>query len=80
MRRKRTREIAPRLLDGKCRVSVGHGLPPNIKRGLQLIALRENRSLSWVLEQALIPAFGLHVPKYKERKTNLVRFRKRKVA
>lgn len=62
--KKRTRQIAPRLANGDIRVSLGHGLPPHIKEGLKLIAYRENRSLSWVLEQVLIHHFGLRQPEY----------------
>lgn len=59
------KRIAPRLTSGLCRVSCGHGLPPNIKKGLQLIAYQRGQSLSWVLEQELIAHFGLKTPDYK---------------
>jgi hypothetical protein len=62
--KKHTRQIAPRLANGDIRVSIGHGLPPHIKEGLKLIAYREHRSLSWVLEQVLIHYFGLRQPEY----------------
>jgi hypothetical protein len=62
--KRRPRQIAPRLANGDIRVSLGHGLPPDIKEGLKLIAYREGRSLSWVLEQVLIHYFGLRRPEY----------------
>ena len=60
--------IAPRLFSGERRESIGHGLPPEIKAGLRLIASRENKSVSWVLEQIIIEYFGFRKPKYIERK------------
>lgn len=62
------RTIAPRLFSGERRESLGHGLPPEIKSGLKLIARKENKSLSWVLEQIIIEYFGFRKPKYIERK------------
>lgn len=62
--RRRKRQIAPRLANGDIRVSLGHGLPPEIKEGLKLIAYREGRSLSWVLERVLITYFGLKESEY----------------
>ena len=63
------RMIAPRLASGEKRVGFGHGLPPGVKAGLFAIAYKENKSLSWVVEQVLIDYFGLKQPKYVERKT-----------
>lgn len=62
--------IAPRLFSGERRESLGHGLPPEIKQGIKLIAKRENKSVSWVLEQIIIEYFGFRKPKYIERKRN----------
>lgn len=64
----RPRIIAPRLASGDSRVGIGHGLPPHIKQGLRAIAARENRSVSWVLEELIIDFFHLRKPKYVERK------------
>ena len=66
--KRKPRIIAPRLFDGERRESIGHGLPPEIKSGLKLIASRENQSVSWVLEQIIIKYFGFRRPKYIERK------------
>ena len=63
-----TREIAPRLVSGECRVGIGHGLPPAVKAGLIDIATRENRTRSWVLEQVIIDYFGLSRPRYRASK------------
>lgn len=62
------RIIAPRLASGDKRESIGHGLPPEIKAGIRRIAERENKSVSWVLEQVIIDYFGLRRPKYIQRK------------
>lgn len=64
------RIIAPRLYNGDSRESIGHGLPPKIKAGIKAIAHRENKSVSWVLEQVIIEYFKLPQPKYKERKND----------
>jgi hypothetical protein len=64
---RRPRQIAPRLVSGESRVGIGHGLPPHIKAGIQLIAARERKSLSWVLENVIIEYFGLRRPKYRRR-------------
>lgn len=60
--------IAPRLANGDSRVSFGHGLPENIKDGIRHIAIRENKSMSWVMEEVIIQYFNLRRPKYKKRK------------
>jgi len=65
---KRTRTIAPRLFNGTCRIPIGHGLPEEIKKGLKDIAVEENESASWVLEQVIIDYFGLKKPRYVVRK------------
>lgn len=73
MRAKRARIIAPRLLSGDKRESIGHGLPPEIKQGLRAIARSENKSVSWVLEQIIIEYFGFNEPQYiirKNKETN----------
>ena len=58
------RHIAPRLASGLSRDSLGHKLPPHIKRGLHLIAARENQSVSWVLEQIVYQHFGFTPPRF----------------
>lgn len=70
---RKTRIIAPRLLSGDSRESIGHGLPPEIKQGLRAIAKSENKSVSWVLEEIIIDYFGFKRPKYIERKSNNVK-------
>lgn len=67
-RKRKPREIAPRLLSGECRLACGHGLPPAIKAGIFAIARAENRSASWVMERVLIDYFDLKTPDYKPRK------------
>lgn len=62
---KKPRRIAPRLASGDSRVSCGHGLPENIKKALQMIAVARGQSLSWVLEQELIKRFNLERPEYR---------------
>ncbi len=62
------KQIAPRLLSGERREPNSHGLPPEIKAGLKLIASRHNESVSWVLEKIVIQWFHFKTPKYKERK------------
>ena len=61
---KRKRRIAPRLASGIRRESCGHGLPPHIKKGLQMVAYERGESLSWTLEKALIDRFQLEKPEY----------------
>jgi Ribbon-helix-helix protein, copG family len=60
--------IAPRLASGDPRVGFGHGLPYAIKEGLRAIAQRENKSMSWVMEEVIIRYFKLPTPEYIERK------------
>lgn len=67
MRKKKTRMIAPRLASGEPRVGIGHGLPEDIKEGLRSIARRQNKSLSWVLEEIIIDYFKLPRPEYVKR-------------
>lgn len=62
------RVIAPRLASGEKRESIGHGLPPNIKQAIRMISVRENKSVSWVLEQMIVKGFGLKKPEYVPRK------------
>ena len=62
------RVIAPRLAGGIHRESIGHGLPPEIKEGLKMIARMENQSVSWVLEKIIIKYFGFETPEYVRRK------------
>jgi hypothetical protein len=64
----KSKEIAPRLFSGEIRESIGHGLPPAIKDGLRRIAVSENKSVSWVLEQIIIEYFGFRIPRYIKRK------------
>lgn len=58
------KNIAPRLKSGEKRVGAHAGLPPAIKDGLRMRAVAEGRSLSWMLEEALIDHFGLRRPAY----------------
>lgn len=58
------RQIAPRLASGEKRESGGHRLPPNVKSAFRLIAEREGKSMSWVLENVVIDYFGLRRPEY----------------
>src|SRR5262245_34350296 len=66
------RRIAPRLASGLSREALGHALPPHIKRGLRLIAARENQSLSWVLEQIIYQFFGFLPPTFVGTRTSAV--------
>lgn len=59
------RLIAPRLFNGDPREQIGHGLPPAVKEGLRRIAEKENKSVSWVLEEVIIDYFGFRRPRYK---------------
>ena len=58
------RHIAPRLASGLSRVPNTGALPEQIKRGLRLIAARENQSVSWVLEQIIYAYFGFAPPQF----------------
>lgn len=59
-----TRRIAPRLANGESRENFGSRLPPAIKAGLRMIAARENKSMSWVMEDTIIKYFHLRRPEY----------------
>ncbi|HVJ72079.1 MAG TPA: hypothetical protein VM531_11340 [Sphingomicrobium sp.] len=79
----RKRQIAPRLTSGEICVGIGHGLPPDVKDGLRLIARHENKSVSWVLEQVIIEYFHLPKPKYRlargqTKKGSLLQFGRRR--
>lgn len=58
------RQIAPWLANRDSRISNRHYLPEAIKEGLQAIAMQENQSASWVIEQVLIEYFHLRQPRY----------------
>lgn len=62
-------KIAPRLANGDSRVPFGHGLPEAIKEGIRTIAGKENKSMSWVMEEVIIDYFGLRKPRYKNGKS-----------
>jgi len=64
----KARIIAPRLASGEKRIGFGHGLPPVIKEGLRKIAWRENKSMSWVMEEVIVDYFSLRRPQYIPRK------------
>lgn len=66
-RKAHKRIIAPRLANGERRESFGHGLPPQIKAGLRLIAKNENKSMSWVMEKVIIKYFRMKTPEYIDR-------------
>lgn len=68
--KRKPKTIAPRLLSGDKRETIGHGLPPHIKDGIRDIARKENKSVSWVLETIIIEYFGFSKPKYVERKVD----------
>lgn len=58
------KRIAPRLANGESRVGFGSRLPAPIKHGLRIIAERESKSMSWVMEEVIIRHFKLRQPKY----------------
>lgn len=58
------------LLQYGTRLDNHHYLPEGIKEGLKEIARSERKSVSRILEEALIDYFGLKKPKYKPRKRN----------
>lgn len=58
------RHIAPRLASGLKREANYGALPPHIKHGLRLIAARENKSVSWVLETIIYKYFGFTPPQF----------------
>lgn len=64
MKKHKPRQIAPRLASGEKREQGGHRLPPHIKQAFRMIAVKENRSMSWVLENVIIEYFGLRPPAY----------------
>jgi len=58
------RMIAPRLSNGRSRITFGSRLPEQIKEAFRIIAKQENKSMSWVMEEVIIDYFGLVRPKY----------------
>lgn len=58
------RRIAPRLWGGIKRENYGGRLPPHVKDGLRLIAKKENKSMSWVMEEVIIRYFKMRTPRY----------------
>jgi hypothetical protein len=58
------KRIAPRLANGERRDHYTGGLPPDIKQGLQMRAVAEGKSLSWMLEQDLIRLYRMDKPEY----------------
>lgn len=63
----RPRMIAPRLANGETRIAFGHGLPPEIKEGIRRIAAKQNKSMSWVMEEIIIEFFHFRPPQYAPR-------------
>lgn len=63
-----SKSIAPRLANGDSRIPFGQCLPEPIKEGLRAIARKENKSMSWVMENVIIDYFNLRRPRYKKRK------------
>lgn len=63
-KKKLARTIAPRLANGRRRVSFGHGLPESVKEGIRSIARKECKSMSWVMEEVIIDYFNLPRPNY----------------
>lgn len=61
---KKTKTIAPRLANGDSRIPWGGRLPEDIKEGLRAIAIDENKSVSWVMEEVVIDYFHMRRPKY----------------
>jgi hypothetical protein len=62
------KQIAPRLASGDSRESWGGRLPEDVKYALYMIARRERKSVSWVMEEIVIAHFGLKTPDYLQRK------------
>lgn len=62
------KEIAPRLVNGDCRLNVSLNLPPDIKEALRYVARKDRKSVSWLLEFVIIQYFEFDEPEYKERK------------
>lgn len=58
------KQIAPRLWGGLKRENYGGRLPPHVKDGLRLIARKENKSMSWVMEEVIIRYFKMRSPRY----------------
>jgi len=58
------RRIAPRLFSGEKRLNWGGRLPPEVKEGIRRIARKENKSVSFVLEEVVIDYFALDRPQY----------------
>ena len=58
------KKIAPKLLNGDPRVHLYGRLPDAVKEGLRRIARKENKSMSWVIEEVIIDYFSLPVPNY----------------
>jgi hypothetical protein len=66
--KKKPVNIAPRLRNGRRRVSLSEALPEEIKEGIRRIARQEGRSMSWVMEEVIIRYFKFPRPDYVERK------------
>jgi predicted transcriptional regulator len=60
-------QIAPRLKEF-IRTNFGSRLDPLVKEGLRAIARKENKSMSWVVEEVLIDYFSLRHHRYLNRK------------
>lgn len=58
------KQIAPRLASGERRARLTGGLPGYIKDGLFLRAAKDRKSVSYMLEQHIIEAYGFRAPKY----------------
>jgi hypothetical protein len=67
--KKYKRTIAPRLQSKEVRDNIGHCLVPEIKEALKIIAQTDRKSVSYLLELAIVDYFGLKRPRYLKRKS-----------
>jgi hypothetical protein len=58
------KQIAPRLASGDSRENWGGRLPEDVKYALYLVARRERKSVSWLMEEIVLGHFGFKTPDY----------------
>jgi len=73
--------IAPRLANGEKRIPTCQGLPEEIRKAINDISRKEGKSKSWVLQEIIIDwahsVYRIPLPKYVQKKENVIKFRKR---
>lgn len=71
------KQIAPKLASGVSREKVYNAWPPEVKKGMKLVAAAKHVSLNWLIEQAVLEKFGVALRREKTEMPEYVETKKR---